>query len=70
MLLDCFRVNDIHFFLQKVIKDIEFTSQLGATLSNFLNLMQSINIEADTPQTGELLPEALATAYGGVHMDR
>ena len=31
--------------------------------------MQSIDIEADTPQTGELLPEALATAYGGMHMD-
>ena len=56
----------ILFFLQEVS---EVSSQLGAPLFNFLNLMQSIDIEADTPQTGELLPEALATAYGGMHMD-
>jgi hypothetical protein len=65
MLPDGFRVN-IYFFLQEVS---EVSSQLGAPLFNFLNLMQSIDIEADTPQTGELLPEALATAYGGMHMD-
>ena len=65
MLPDGFRVNIYFFFLQEVS---EASSQLGAPLFNFLNLMQSIDIEADTPQTGELLPEALATAYGGMHM--